>query len=263
MKAINIKWDTDGDLDLLITLPTEIIIPDEVAKEGNDAISDYISDWTGYCHFGFDLVESEECVECVDCDIALVEHPLGQGLTYEEVLNLCSWLDGPVIPLEITENNISALGFYRAGINAEPGKDLVAMKNKLASALSDYRLRDFDGNYEAGGLRALMAIGDVIATSKSYVFVSYNDEDAFGAMDVRLFSSRKAARSYLAFSAKQIWGEHLERLDFDPEEDSWGPDYVSAREGGGIRFLKIQGLLPEVVDYNCVLPDIPDHSTKN
>lgn len=29
LKAINIKWDTDGDKDVYNELPTELIVPDE------------------------------------------------------------------------------------------------------------------------------------------------------------------------------------------------------------------------------------------
>lgn len=57
MKAINIKWDVDFQLDLE-DLPTEIEIPKEVEND-EDAISDYISDLTGFCHEGFSL-EGEE-----------------------------------------------------------------------------------------------------------------------------------------------------------------------------------------------------------
>lgn len=52
MKAINILWDTDGED---VTLPTEIEIPDNIDPENEDAISDYISDVTGFCHKGFGL----------------------------------------------------------------------------------------------------------------------------------------------------------------------------------------------------------------
>lgn len=51
MKAININWDTDGDMELLKDLPTEIEIPDGVED------SDYISDYTGFCHLGFELTD--------------------------------------------------------------------------------------------------------------------------------------------------------------------------------------------------------------
>lgn len=60
MKAVNIKWDTDGDLELR-DLPKEIEIPEYLIDEDTDIdeyeeeIADYISEVTGYCHFGFDL----------------------------------------------------------------------------------------------------------------------------------------------------------------------------------------------------------------
>ncbi len=55
MRVINIKWDTDGDMELLDELPTEIEIPDGMTDE--EEISDYLSDETGYCHAGFVLME--------------------------------------------------------------------------------------------------------------------------------------------------------------------------------------------------------------
>ena len=61
MKAVNIKWDTDGDLELLRDLTKEIEIPEYLIDEDTDIdeyeeeIADYISEVTGYCHFGFDL----------------------------------------------------------------------------------------------------------------------------------------------------------------------------------------------------------------
>ena len=54
MKAINILWDTDGEE---VNLPNEIEIPDWVDKEDEDEISDYLSDKTGFCHLGFELVD--------------------------------------------------------------------------------------------------------------------------------------------------------------------------------------------------------------
>lgn len=62
MKAVNIKWDVDYPEDLK-NLPKEIEIPDDVFcyEDGDDIdeyldeISDYISDITGFCHFGFDV----------------------------------------------------------------------------------------------------------------------------------------------------------------------------------------------------------------
>lgn len=53
MKGFNIQWDTDGDMKLFNNLPKEIQIPDGIIDE--DDVSDYISNETGFCHFGFDL----------------------------------------------------------------------------------------------------------------------------------------------------------------------------------------------------------------
>lgn len=55
MKAVNIKWDTDGDMTLLENLPKEIEIPEDIEDE--DEISDYLTDETGFCHFGFEIEE--------------------------------------------------------------------------------------------------------------------------------------------------------------------------------------------------------------
>lgn len=55
MKAINIRWDTDGDMEVLKQLPKEMEIPNGVTDK--EEISDYLSDKTGFCHFGFELVE--------------------------------------------------------------------------------------------------------------------------------------------------------------------------------------------------------------
>lgn len=52
--AANIKWDIDDTDDKDINLPGKIIIPDDI-KDDTDAISDYISDMTGFCHNGFDI----------------------------------------------------------------------------------------------------------------------------------------------------------------------------------------------------------------
>lgn len=50
--ATNIKWDTDGEG---VDLPNHMVIPDKVHDDVN-AIGDYLSDETGFCHFGFGLV---------------------------------------------------------------------------------------------------------------------------------------------------------------------------------------------------------------
>lgn len=52
MKATHIKWDTDG---AKVKLPKEIEIPDWIDLDDVDEIGDYLSDVTGFCHFGFGL----------------------------------------------------------------------------------------------------------------------------------------------------------------------------------------------------------------
>lgn len=61
MKAVKIRWDIDYDNNG--DLPTEIEIPENVVKEATDedriddeVISDYITNLTGYCHQGFELI---------------------------------------------------------------------------------------------------------------------------------------------------------------------------------------------------------------
>ncbi len=63
MKAINIEWDIDSadEYDEVVELPYEIEIPKGMTDE--DEISDYITDVTGFCHKGFELVNLVNKVE--------------------------------------------------------------------------------------------------------------------------------------------------------------------------------------------------------
>ena len=72
LKAINIKWDTDGDMEVFDELPTEMIIPNELEElykkdreYALEEISDWLSDETGFCHAGFEVVKeiTKETVE--------------------------------------------------------------------------------------------------------------------------------------------------------------------------------------------------------
>ena len=56
-KVINIKWKTDG---YDVNLPNEIEIPKEFINfDGvdEDAVSDWLSDTTGWLHDGFTIIE--------------------------------------------------------------------------------------------------------------------------------------------------------------------------------------------------------------
>lgn len=61
MKAINILWDVDYP-DELDDLPAEVTIPQDLGDD-EDAISDYLSDVTGFCHKGFQLVPESTKIE--------------------------------------------------------------------------------------------------------------------------------------------------------------------------------------------------------
>ena len=52
--AINIQWDVDDNEDLE-HLPQRVILPEGMTDD--DEISDYLSDLTGFCHYGFSLIE--------------------------------------------------------------------------------------------------------------------------------------------------------------------------------------------------------------
>lgn len=60
-KAVNIQWDVDEKEDLE-SLPSEMTIPDGMDEEN---ISDYLSDETGFCHFGYELVEESKSLDDV------------------------------------------------------------------------------------------------------------------------------------------------------------------------------------------------------
>lgn len=75
LKAINIKWDTDGDKEVFNELPTEMIIPDELEEiykkdreYALEEISDLLSDETGFCHAGFEI-EREITRKSVENDL--------------------------------------------------------------------------------------------------------------------------------------------------------------------------------------------------
>lgn len=75
LKAIRIKWDTDGGMEVFNNIPTEMIIPDEletIYKEDKEYALEEISDWlseeTGFCHDGFEI-EKEITKESVENEL--------------------------------------------------------------------------------------------------------------------------------------------------------------------------------------------------
>jgi hypothetical protein len=57
MRATNIKWETDGQN---VQLPTEIEIPSHISADDEDAITDYLSDETGWLVISYDIEDTEE-----------------------------------------------------------------------------------------------------------------------------------------------------------------------------------------------------------
>lgn len=72
LTAINIKWDTDGNVEVFNKLPTEMKIPYALEKlyeddeeYALDGISNWLSDEIGFCHNGFEIkkVITKESIE--------------------------------------------------------------------------------------------------------------------------------------------------------------------------------------------------------
>lgn len=61
MKATNIKWDTDGNKEVLKSLPEEMEIPSGMYDLAD--VSDYLSDKTEWCHGGFSVVYDKKDVK--------------------------------------------------------------------------------------------------------------------------------------------------------------------------------------------------------
>lgn len=103
LKAINIKWDTEGDMEVLNELPEELVIPDdleELYKNKEDReyaleeISDWLSDETGFCHAGFEVekVIIKEFVEDDLYDFFSDKMETGEAPEIKRVRRLCDAL---------------------------------------------------------------------------------------------------------------------------------------------------------------------------
>ena len=105
MKAVNIMWDTDGDKDILNELPKEMELPQDI---DTDEIGDYLSDETGYCHFGYQLEESY-CGEFKDKVINAIRKTAGEYHRWGEHKALISFCDLLVNHMDLAvedENNL-------------------------------------------------------------------------------------------------------------------------------------------------------------
>ena len=62
MRAVNIQWDTDGDKDVLVSLPSEAHVPDDLAIDSDEDVGNWLSDEYGFCHSGFDMLPEKHVV---------------------------------------------------------------------------------------------------------------------------------------------------------------------------------------------------------
>lgn len=94
LKAINIKWDTDRDMEVLNELPTEMVIPyelEELYKNDKEYVLEEISDWLseeiGFCHDGFEIQReiTKESVENELYDFFNDKMETGDALEIERV----------------------------------------------------------------------------------------------------------------------------------------------------------------------------------
>lgn len=109
LKAINIKWDTDGDMEVFNELPTEMIIPDELEEMYKkdreyalEEISDWLSEETGFCHDGFEIVKevTKESVEEELYDFFNDKMKTGDAPDIEGVWKQCDPANGNVITID-------------------------------------------------------------------------------------------------------------------------------------------------------------------
>lgn len=109
LKAINIKWDTDGDMEVFNELPTEMIIPnelEEIYKKDKEyaleEISDWLSDETGFCHAGFEIekVITKKSVENELYDFFNNKMKTGDAPDIEGVWKMYDPANGNVIAID-------------------------------------------------------------------------------------------------------------------------------------------------------------------
>ena len=112
LKAINIKWDTDGDMEVLKELPTEMIIPDELEEMCKkdkeyalEQISDWLSDETGFCHDGFEVVKviTKESVEEELYDFFNNKMVTGDAPEIEGVWKQYNPINGKIIAIDCVD----------------------------------------------------------------------------------------------------------------------------------------------------------------
>ena len=132
LKAINIKWDTDGDMEVLNELPMEMNIPDkleEMYKKDKeyalDEISDWLSDETGFCHDGFEIEKELTKEDLKEWQMKIMKEKFWQYILDNFTIDndgrkmICNILDWIWLQSMDKEDTVNALLLLLDGIGIE------------------------------------------------------------------------------------------------------------------------------------------------
>ena len=132
LKAINIKWDTDGDMEVLNELPMEMIIPDkleEMYKKDKeyalDEITDWLSDETGFCHDGFEIEKELTKEDLKEWQMKIMKEKFWQYILDNFTIDndgrkiICNILDWIWLQSMDKEDTVNALLLLLDGIGIE------------------------------------------------------------------------------------------------------------------------------------------------
>lgn len=250
MKALNIKWDTDGDKEVAESLPSEIEIPNNMVD--TEAISDYLSDTTGFCHYGFELSANVYLVKVCNYDDNNIPFAVGEFYavseikpTEIEIKSMPEW--------EEIKERLNCEGIISIGLDADPSDEELLVLNCEIEDVTDANIifdkcdmstvishiEDLDvycmedmWEDEVDNLYAIK-IGEKIVG-----FISYNDEghdDSLYVYQMEVLSQRlgigKATIKALAKSRPGIKAIHgLATFASVPFWDTIGASFASGGE---------------------------------
>lgn len=185
-KAVNIKWDTDGEV---VDLPTEIEIPNDIKDE--DDISDYITDKTGFCHTGFEI--KTEDVEYISKD-ELDKMPADYKTTVGDTIKY-SWEDK-----EMLRKKYKDLGYD------ETDPMILARDDKAGTVLKPVKVK------ETEAMNGLMS-------ENSTAQRLYDEFVEFEELDTEKWNNAKSQEERDAMAmpfVKEYYKKHREEID-----DNW------------------------------------------
>ena len=159
MKATNIQWDVDGPKDLE-NLPSVIEIPIDIDLADDDAVSNYITNLTGFCHKGFDLVGDAVSAMPLHAQAYVLEQPEDDHFKGAMLQGLMSVLDpkADYLPLMVEGNNSAAIVMVDQSIfegmlpSAEPAF-IREFRRVVRKTINDMPEESPDRIYNIGGIR--------------------------------------------------------------------------------------------------------------